>query len=300
MKCIIFGAGSDLGVHIDGASLGPLQLMNDLKGFFKGETYLLKQDEAIIKSKNLSDRRKNEYEIDKFNTKLYTTIVEHTKEECFPITIGGDHSTSVASTLASVEKNKNIGIIWISAHADYNTFKTTVSGNINGMSLAAINGYKNNELTYFHKGANIQPVRSVIFGSRSIDEAEQDNIKYSNVNIITDNDIKEKGLESSLEEAFKLALEKSDGIHICYNLDIIDPDIAPGVDIPVFDGISEEEAMKINEIIIKHIDEVVSFDLMEFNPLRDQNRKTEQIAINILAQIIKASDTKQKFVRKKY
>ena len=58
--------------------------------------------------------------------------------------------------------------------------------------------------------------------------------------------------------------------------------------------------MKINSIIIKHIDEVVSFDLMEFNPLRDQNRKTEQIALNILAQIIRASDTKQKYVRKKY
>lgn len=300
MKCIIFGAGSDLGVHIDGSSLGPVQLINDLKSFFKGEINLLTQDENILKSKNLSDRRKNEYEIDKFNTKLYNTIIENTKEDCFPITIGGDHSTSVASALASVKKNQNIGIIWISAHADYNTFQTTVSGNINGMSLAAINGYKNHELTYFHKENNIQPVRSVIFGARNIDDWEKDNIKYSNVNIITDNDIKQKGLESALEEAFKIALEKTDGIHICYNLDIIDPDIAPGVNVPVFDGLKEEEAMKINEIIIRHIDEVVSFDLMEFNPLRDQNRKTEQIAINILAQIIKASDTKQKFVRKKY
>lgn len=300
MKCIIFGAGSDLGVHIDGASLGPIQLMNDLKSFFNGQTILLKQDDAIIKSKNLSDRRKNEYEIDKFNTKLYNTILENTKEECFPITIGGDHSVSVASALASVKKNENIGIIWISSHADYNTFQTTVSGNINGMSLAAINGYKNHELRYFHDGGIIQPVRSVIYGTRDIDDWEKDNIKYSNVNIITDKDIKDKGIEATLEEAFKIALEKNDGIHVCFNLDIIDPDTAPGVDVPVFDGISEDDAMKINSIIIKHIDEVVSFDLMEFNPLRDQNRKTEQIALNILAQIIRASDTKQKYVRKKY
>ena len=67
MKTIIFGAGSDLGVHIDGASLGPGQLINDLQSFYKGEIKLYKQDINIIKSRNLSDRRKNEYEIDSFN-----------------------------------------------------------------------------------------------------------------------------------------------------------------------------------------------------------------------------------------
>ena len=68
MKTIVIGAGSDLGVHIDGSNLGPVQLINDLKGFYKGESLSLNQDESIIKSRNLSDRRKNEYEIDKFNT----------------------------------------------------------------------------------------------------------------------------------------------------------------------------------------------------------------------------------------
>ena len=69
MRTVIFGAGTDLGVHIDGASLGPRQLMNDIKSFYKGESILLEQDKNIIKSRNLSDRRKNEYEIDKFNQK---------------------------------------------------------------------------------------------------------------------------------------------------------------------------------------------------------------------------------------
>lgn len=300
MKTIVIGAGSDLGVHIDGSNLGPVQLINDLKGFYKGESLSLNQDESIIKSRNLSDRRKNEYEIDKFNTKLYNMILEKIKEEYFPILIGGDHSVSVASALASAKTKNNIGIIWIDAQTNYNTFETTVTGNIQGLSLAAITGYKNHELRYFYDGNIIQPSKTVVIGARGIDEAEKENIKYSGITVFTTNDIKQKGIETIMEEAFKIAGEKTEGIHISYDLDIIDPEIAPGVSIPEFDGIKEEDAMKINELIIKHMDEVISYDLVEFNPLRDQNRKTEQIAINLLAQIIKAAERKNKYKKIHY
>lgn len=300
MKTFIAGAGSDLGVHIDGAHLGPVQLMNDLKGFYKGESFSLIQDENIIKSRNLSDLRKNDYEIDKFNTKLYQKILEKAKDGYFPITIGGDHSVAVASALASAKVHENIGIIWFDAHTDYNTFDTTVTGNIHGLPLAAITGYKNGELRYFHDGNIIQTSKAVVVGARSIDDWEKDNIKYSGITVFTTEDIKEKGVEAVVEEAFKIAGDRTKGIHISYDLDLIDPEIAPGVSVPEFDGISEEEAMKINEVIMKHLDQVVSYDLVEFNPLRDENRKTEQIAINLLAQIIRAAENKGKFNNKKY
>ena len=128
MGTMIFGAGTDLGVNIDGASLGPVQLMNDLKAFYKGESMMFEQDKDIIKSRNLSDRRKNEYEIEKFNTNLYKNMVDKIKEEYFPIMIGGDHSATIASALASAKVNIDVGIIWIDAHTDYNTFETTVTG----------------------------------------------------------------------------------------------------------------------------------------------------------------------------
>lgn len=300
MKTFVVGAGSDLGVHIDGAHLGPIQLMNDLKGFYKGESYSQAQDENIIKSRNLSDRRKNEYEIDKFNTKLYQAILEKEKEEYFPITIGGDHSVAVASALASAKVHENIGIIWIDAHTDYNTFDTTVSGNIHGLPLAAITGYKNHELRYFHDGNIIQPSKAVVIGARSIDEWEKDNIKYSGITVFTTEDIKEKGAEAVFEEAWKIASDRTKGVHISFDLDVIDPEIAPGVSIPEFDGISEEEAMKINECIIKHLEQITSYDLVEFNPLRDIDRKTEQIAINLLAQIIRGAENLKKLPEKIY
>lgn len=294
MKTVIIGAGSDLGVHIDGAHLGPVQLMNDIKGFYQGEQNLFLQDNDILKSRNLSDRRKNEYELDNFNTTVYKAIVEKMKKDYFPILIGGDHSVAAASALASAKIHENIGIIWFDAHTDYNTFDTTVSGNMHGLTLAAITGYKNHELRYFHDGNIIQTSKAVIVGARSIDPWEKDNLKYSGVTVFTDQDIKEKGLEVVVEEAFRIATERTKGVHVSFDLDLLDPDVAPGVSVPEFNGLSEEDALEINKIILKHMDKIVSYDLVEFNPLRDKDRKTEQIALNLLAQIIRGVENKYK------
>ena len=300
MRTMIFGAGSDLGVHIDGASLGPKQLLNDIHTFYKGESMLFQQDANIIKSRNFGDRRKNEYEVEKFNNELYKNMVDKIKEEYFPIMIGGDHSVAIASALASAKVNIDIGIIWIDAHADYNTFESTITGNIHGLPLAAITGYKCNELRYYHDGKVIQPSRTVIIGARSIDDAEKDNLRYAGVTVFSTQDIKEKGIDAIMDEAFKIAGYKTKGIHVSYDIDVIDPYIAPGVSIPEYDGITEEEAMAINEYLVRHMNEILSFDLVEFNPLRDQDRKTEQIALNILTQIINAAEKKKKWEQKTY
>lgn len=300
MKTVVFGAGTDLGVHIDGANLGPVQLLNDIKPFFQGETILYERDKDIIKSRNLSDRRKNEYDVEAFNSKLYKSMVEKIKEECFPIMVGGDHSAAIASALASAKVNVDVGIIWIDAHADYNTFETTVTGNLHGLPLATINGYKNSDLRYYHDGKVIPATKTVIIGARSIDDAEKDNIRYSGVTVFSTQDIKERGVEAIMDEAFKIAGYKTKGIHVSYDLDVIDPDVAPGVSIPEFDGISEEEAMQINDYLLKHMKDILSYDLVEFNPLRDVDRKTEQIALNLLAQIIRGAENKKKFEQKTY
>lgn len=292
MKSIIIGAGSDLGVHIDGSSLGPVQLINDIKSFYNGETTTIMQEEDILKSRNLSDRRKNEYEVDEINTKIYNTILEKEKDNYFPIVIGGDSSITIPIALASSKVRENIGMILFSPYTNYNTFDTTVSGNINGMSLAAINGYKNSELRYYHDGNVIQPTKTVVVGARSIDDWEKDNVKYSGLNVFTSEDIKQKGLETVIDEAFSIANERTKGVHISFDLGLLDPSIAPGVSIPEFDGMSEEEVMNINKLIIAHMKDITSYDLVEFNPLRDENRKTEQIALNILAQIINAVNKK--------
>lgn len=288
MKSVIIGAGSDLGVHIDGAHLGPIQLINDLKGFYQGEVVTFTQDESIIKSRNLSDRSKNKYEVNELNEKIYKAILEKIKTGYFPITLGGDHTVAIPSSLADAKVNEDIGIIWIDAHTDYNTFETTTTGNIHGLPLAAITGYQCEELRLFHRGEIIQPAKTVIVGARSIDPGEKENLKYSGVTVFSTEDIKKEGAKAIMEKAFSIASYKTKSVHISYDLDVIDPDIAPGVSIPEFDGIDNDQAMEICDSIIENFDKVSSFDLVELNPLRDQNRKTEQIAVNILAKTIKA------------
>lgn len=286
MKSIVVGAGSDLGIHIDGSKLGPVQLINDIRSFYKGEIVQFTQDESIIKSRNISDRSKNRYEVNELNEKIYNEIVSKMKEGYFPITLGGDHSIAIASSLADVKINEDVGIIWIDAHADYNTFETTITGNIHGLPLAAITGYKCEDLRLFHRGEIIQPAKTVIVGARSIDPDEKENLKYSGVTIFTTEDIKKEGASAIMKKAFDIAGYKTRSIHISYDLDVIDPEFAPGVSIPEFDGINPDEAMEICDYIIENFDKVSSYDIVELNPLRDVSRKTEQIALNILAKTI--------------
>ena len=286
MKSVVVGAGSDLGVHIDGSKLGPGQLINDIRSFYKGEIVEFIQDSSIIKSRNISDRSKNRYEVNELNEKVYNEIVDKMKQGYFPITLGGDHSVAIASSLADAKINEDVGIIWIDAHADYNTFETTISGNIHGLPLAAITGYKCEDLRLFHRGEIIQPAKTVIVGARSIDPDEKENLKYSGITVFTTEDIKKEGASEIMRKAFEIAGYKTRGIHISYDLDIIDPEFAPGVSVPEFDGINVEEAMEICDYIIENFDKVSSYDLVELNPLRDVNRKTEQVALNILAKTI--------------
>lgn len=286
MKSVVIGAGSDLGVHIDGAKLGPTQLINDIKSFYKGEIIEFQQDSSIIKSRNISDRSKNRYEINELNEKMYNSIVDKMKQGYFPITLGGDHTVAIASSLADAKINEDVGIIWIDAHGDYNTFKTTITGNIHGLPLAAITGYECEDLRLFHRGEIIQPAKAVIVGARSLDKAEAENLKYSGVTVFTTEDIKKEGVENIMKKAFDIAGYKTRSIHISYDLDVIDPEFAPGVSVPEFDGINTDEAMEICDYIIEHFDKVTSYDIVELNPLRDISRKTEQIALNILAKTI--------------
>ncbi len=291
MKSIIIGAGSDLGVHIDGAHLGPHQLINDIKQYYNGEIEEFIQDESIIKSRGLYDRSKNKYEVNELNEKIYKTILNKMRRGYFPITLGGDHTVAIPSSLADANVNEEIGIIWFDAHTDYNTFETTITGNMHGLPLAAITGYECDELRKFHKGEIIQPSKTVIVGARAIDKEEKNNLKYAGVTVFTTEDIKREGAKKITEKAFEIAGYKTKSIHISYDLDLIDPDIAPGVSVPEFDGIDEKEAMEICDTILENFDKVSSYDIVEFNPLRDVNRKTEQIAVNILAKTLKKIET---------
>lgn len=279
-KITFYGAGSDLGVHINGASLGPKEILKNYNN-----KKLFEQDKNYQKSLDKDDLKKNLDEVNKFNTELYNNII---KDNNFCITIGGDHSIAIASGLASIKKHDNLGLIWIDAHLDYNTFETTITGNLHGLPLATLNGL-NEDLRPFHKGDFFNPKNTVVVGYRALEEnanLEIDNIKTMGVTVFTTNDIKEMGVEKVMELALKIANRNTNGLHISFDLDVIDPDIAKGVTVKEKDGINLDEVNQITNIL-KQQSNIKSFDLVEYNPLNDIDKNTLEIAQNFLNKITK-------------
>ena len=276
---VIIEAKSDLGLHIDGANLGPSLITSNI------DNKIIIEKENCIKSNDPSDLKKNLKEVNNFNTKLYNKVLEVLNDNKFPITIGGDHSIAIASSLASRSKN-NIGIIWIDAHLDYNTFETTITGNLHGLPLAAVNGLAK-DLTPF-TNEFINPKNTVVVGYRAKEDnakVEIDNILNAGGTIFTTDDIKKYGVKKVMEDAIKIASDNTEGIHISFDLDFIDPKDAPGVSVPEVDGIDKKTALEVIHYL-NNTHNIKSFDIVEYNPLNDKENITLDIAKEILDYVI--------------
>ena len=283
----IIGACSDLGVHVDGAKLGPEILEKNLNEENINKIINIKSNN-IKKELDKNNLKKNLNEINLFNQKLYNEVLNSLNNNKFPLTLGGDHSIAIASALASIKKHDNLGIIWFDAHGDFHTFETTISGNINGLPFAALCNYEKKDLANFHNGNFYNPKNAVLVGGRDIDKpGEINNLKNAGVTIFTTEDIKKLGTEYVYNKAFEIASNGTNGVHVSYDLDVIDPNIAPGVSIPAINGINLEEAYSFADYMIKNKEKIKSIDLVELNPLKDKDHKTEKIADKILTNLIK-------------
>ena len=284
----IIAACSDLGLHINGSNLGPEEIIKNLDSNSINKIKIIKWNNNYKKELAAENKQKNLKQINNFNSKLYNEVTNTLNNDSFPITLGGDHSIAIASALASINKYKNLGIIWFDAHGDFHTFQTTESGNIHGLPFAAVTHYEKTLLTEFHNGNYFSCKNAVLLGARDIDEPyELQNLRDAGVTIITTQDIQKYGIDAMSEKAFEIASNGTNGIHISYDLDVIDPEVAPGVSVPVKNGLNISEAYSFVDHIIMHKEKVKSLDLVEFNPLKDINSRTEKIALHILNQLIK-------------
>lgn len=281
MKLSIIKACSDLGVHINGSNNGP-KALNKFDNLVDNIYEINKEN--IEKELEKDNKKKNIKALNKFNEKLYNTIINDKNNFC--ITLGGDHSIAIASALASKKKNNNIGIIWIDSHSDFHDFSSTISGNIHGMPFATICNQNGSGLSYFFDENYFNPQNSVLVGARDIEDGEYKKLKEAGIKIFTTNDIKEQGAKNIIKKAIEIAKNNTLGIHISYDLDVIDPIIAPGVSIKAKDGITKEDAFEILDEIINNKELIKSFDLVELNPNYDIENKTEIIANTILEKLI--------------
>lgn len=277
----IINACTDLGVHVNGANKGPIELTKNLAHSNINKIIELKYNN-VIKETEKDNKKKNLNEVNKFNKQLYDIICSTLNDEKLPITLGGDHSLAIATALASIKKYNNMGIIWFDSHGDYNTFDTTISGNIHGLPLAVITNYEKKYLAEFHSGSFYKPENTVIVGARDVDPLEFENLKEAGVTVFSTEDVRREGADVITRKALEIASKGTNGVHISYDIDLIDPKIAPGVSIPAVDGVNLEEAYMMVQTVIKKKELIKSIDIVEYNPDLDRDNKTKIIALTIL------------------
>jgi arginase len=197
-----------------------------------------------------------------------------------PLVLGGDHSLAIGSVSGSA-RGRRLGLIWIDAHADYNTAETTPSGNIHGMAVAALTGLGHPLLTALAgRTPAIRPEHVAMIGVRDLDPRERAALRDSGIYVATMHEVDRRGMADVIEEATRLVARGTAGFHLSFDLDVLDPREAPGVGTPVFGGISRREAHLAMEILA-HTGAMRSLDLVEVNPILDERNATAEIAVEL-------------------
>ncbi|CAM3886606.1 arginase [Alicyclobacillus pomorum] len=213
---------------------------------------------------------------------LHDVVSNVVKEGHTPIILGGDHSISIGSVAGIASAQPSFGVIWFDAHGDMNTDKTTPSGNIHGMPLAASLGYGHPDLVNLAGFApKVKASNVVLVGIRDIDEGEAELIKASGIKAYTMAEIDRMGMARVMEEAIAIASEGTAGIHLSLDLDALDPMYAPGVGTPVNGGVTYREGHLAMELLAAS-GKLLSVDVVEVNPILDHQNRTGKMAVELV------------------
>ena len=213
---------------------------------------------------------------------LASIVTDSLEENEFPLVLGGDHSIALGSISGVASVHKNIGVLWIDAHADFNTDETTPSGNVHGMILAALAGLGHKDLVNVCGWApKIHTETIVIVGARDLDPAERERLHANAIHVFTMSDIDQRSIAEVMREALAIAGLHKDGIHLSLDMDALDPKEAPGVGTPVPGGLTYREAHLAMEMIAD-THNLVSMDVVEVNPILDRENATASLAVGLV------------------
>lgn len=202
----------------------------------------------------------------------------------FVIGLGGDHSVSMG-TVPGAAALRRTGVLWVDAHADLNTPSTSPSGNIHGMPLAHLLGLGDERLTgVWGGGPVLRPEDVVLIGLRSIDPPERALIHDLGIAAFTMKDVDQRGMATVAAEALE-RLSGAGRIHVSFDADALDPDLAPGVGTPVKGGLSYREAHLLMELV-SDSGWAASLDLVEVNPILDIQNRSAAIMTEMAASLL--------------
>jgi len=214
---------------------------------------------------------------------LKKDVLSALAEGHFPLILGGDHSLSIGTMAAICDSWQKPGLIWVDAHGDFNTPDTTPSGNIHGMSLAVSTGRGAKELlALFEMQRFVDPRKVALIGVRDLDPGEKTLLHEAGVNVFTMTEVDHLGIQQVMQRALACATDGTDGVHVSFDMDVLNPDIAPGVGTTVEGGLSFREGHFLMEYLASS-GVVRSLDVVEINPILDTGNRTAKLAVGLIA-----------------
>jgi arginase len=286
----LIGVPTDIGAGHRGARMGPEALR--IAGL--GEALVARGVEVIDRG-NLAgpsnpwlpptEGYRHLDEVVAWNRLLMEAVEAELAAGRLPITLGGDHCLGVGSITAVANHcrrtGKKLRILWLDAHADFNTHEVTPSGNLHGMPVACLCGLGPAPLVHLggHAPA-IQPEQIRQIGIRSVDPGEKRLVKDYGLDIYDMRYIDEVGMKRAMDEALA-GIDAETHVHVSFDVDFLDPGIAPGVGTTVPGGPNYREAQLVMEMIAD-TGRMGSLDIVELNPAFDDHNKTALLAVDLV------------------
>jgi arginase len=286
----LIGVPTDVGAADRGASMGPEALR------VAGLADALRAHELeVLDAGNLSgpgnpwqaprDGYRHLPEVVRWNELVHERVYAELGQGRLPILLGGDHCLSIGSISAVArycrEQSRRLRVLWLDAHADFNTSELSPSGNIHGMPLACLCGFGPGELTGIGgRSPAIHPSWVRQIGVRSVDALEKRFVHEQGLDVFDMRYIDEMGMRATLEHALA-GLTADTHLHVSFDVDFLDPDIAPGVGTQVRGGPTYREAQLCMEMIAD-THRLGSLDVVELNPAFDVNNRTAVLAVDLV------------------
>ena len=291
-RVAILGAPLDLGAARRGVDMGPSAiryagLADRLGGLGLGVEDLGNVTAEIPEIAVVSDEHARYLtEILATCSQIATRVRDIASSGRMPLVLGGDHSIAMGTLAGMHAAHGPGGVLWIDAHGDLNRPETSPSGNVHGMPLAAALGACGFSLDGFDGPPWVDSARVALVGVRSLDPGEKDLVKDKGIAVFTIADLDRRGVAAIMREAIDVV--RGPGfVHLSLDVDVCDPEIAPGVGTPVRGGLSYREAHLAMELIAE-AEILSSMEIVEVNPILDHADETGILACELAASALGA------------
>ena len=286
----LIGAPTDIGAGSRGASMGPEALR--VAGI---DSALRARGLQVADAGNLGGPHnpwqpplhgyRHLPEVVAWTTAVHQAVGDALRNGNLPVLLGGDHCLAIGSISAVAQhcraQGRKLRVLWPDAHADFNTSAITPSGNVHGMPVACLCGHGPQPLTALGAaGPQLAPADIRLIGIRSVDDGERQFVHAAGLDVFDMRSIDELGMRQVMDMALA-GLDADTHVHVSFDVDFLDPDIAPGVGTTVRGGPSYREAQLCMEMIAD-TGRLGSLDVMELNPAFDVRNRTAEVAVDLI------------------